>query len=98
MKPYLQFWLKIFIFSDCSCEWNDPIPNRGVYLNASHTINDTHPGLCKKACEQETRFKCVSIEYRRGERFCHLNEEDRNSQVLIEKRWVDYYDMKCTGR
>ena len=60
-------------------------------------ITDIDVSGCKEACEQETQFKCVSIEYHREDLYCLLKKEDRHSRVLIEKRWFNYYDLNCTG-
>ena len=75
-----------------------PIKGHYVPSQDSKTLTGIEIDDCKKACEDQTTFKCISFDYYVAVKYCYLQAVDRHSAILTAHAAFDYYERRCDGR
>ena len=79
------------------CEWEGPHRHTGISGQDLVRINNVDEDECKKACEDERRFHCVSFDYNFPGRFCFLAKVNRYTASTVTSNDYDYYERNCYG-
>lgn len=81
------------------CEWQNVVHRSYISGNDAKTINTASPEECKKACEDEKDFHCVSFDYYRPSERCYLQRVDLFSSIkLSTHKDYDFYERICYGK
>lgn len=61
-------------------------------------LNDVTPEQCKKACEEEVTFHCMSFDYNYANRFCLMSLNSRYDSKISTEVNYEYYERVCYGK
>ena len=79
------------------CVWLGPIENFYISGNDAKTLYTISLEDCKKACEDETSFDCISFDYYVSVKYCYLSKIDRHDVTLSSSTAYHYYERRCEG-
>ena len=80
------------------CKWEVPMQERALPGLNKKTLSAKTVDECKKECEEEETFNCVSFDYNRASRFCYLQMNNRYDAAVGVSRGYDYYERNCHGK
>ena len=74
-------------------------PIQGYYMvgNDIKSLTNVEAADCKKACEEETSFKCLAFDYNKVSRKCNLQAKNRHDGKLTAHASLDFYERRCNG-
>ena len=81
-----------------TCHWLEVIEGRVVSGNDRVNLKNMDVAACKKACEEQETYKCMSFDYRPGTSECWLQTVDRFSARLTTSSTFNYYERDCRGQ
>lgn len=78
------------------CQW-ERRKNIHMPFADDKKLTGVTPDQCKKACEEEVTFHCMSFDYNYASSFCFLSRSSRYESILSPLVNYDYYERVCYG-
>ena len=78
-----------------TCTWSEM--QDGVVIKQNNDVSKTvtSPDECKKACEDENTFVCLSAEFRESDGKCSICRFNSSDIPLTAKAGFVYWDRSC---
>lgn len=81
------------------CKWAPVIHRAYISGYDSKTLYTSDINECKKACEDERDFHCVSFDFYCASERCYLSPVNRYENIKLSTHTdYDYYERDCYGK